>query len=156
MARMSPGMVGAGFMLAAAICFSTEDIIIKLTAGHLTVWQISFGRYLLGAAVLLLLARGSVWRLLGRQKGLLVLQAVLATILLVLLTLSIQMLPLSLALILFYLFPAFAALLSPWICRERVSTVEWGAVAVAVSGAVITLWSAEGSAGFKWGYVLVL
>lgn len=153
---MSPGVVGAGFILAASICFSTEDIIIKLTAQDLTVWQISFGRYLLGAVGLLLLSRGSVRRLLGRQRGLLVLQAVLSTILIVLLVLSIQSLPLSLTLILFYLFPAFAALFSPWICQERVLVMEWGAVAVAVSGAGITLWSAEASAGFNWGYLLIL
>ena len=153
---MSPGVLGAGLMLVASFCFSTEDIIIKLTAQDLTVWQISFGRYLLGAVGLLLLARGSISRLLGRQKGLLALQAVLATILLVCLFLSIQRLPLSLTLILVYLFPAFAALFSPWICRERVSALEWGAVVVAVGGAAVTLWSAEGSMGFDWGYVLIL
>jgi len=143
-------------MLTAAVCFSTADIIIKLAADRLTVWQISFGQYLLGGAVIFLLARGSSSRLFGQERGLLVLQAVLGTAMLIFLILAIQMLPLSLALILLYLFPAFAALFSPLICREQVSAVEWGAVAAAVSGAIVILWPSQLGSFLNWGYLFIM
>ena len=156
MARISPAVAGAGFMLAAAIFFSTENAIVKLTTGNLTVWQVAFVRYLLGAVVLFLVFRRSFSRLLGQERRLLILQAVLSTFMYILFILSIQMLPLSLALILFFIFPAFTALFSPWICGERVSAVEWVAVAAAVSGTVIILWPAEMGLGLGWGYLVVL
>ena len=156
MSRMSPAVAGAGFMLAATVCYSTENAIVKIAAGNLTVWQIGFGRYLLGAVILFLLFRRSVPRLLGQERRLLIFQAVLSTFMYILFILSIQMLPLSLALILFFIFPAFTALFSPWICGERVSAVEWGAVAAAVSGTVIILWPAEMGSVLGWGYLVVL
>ena len=153
---MKPGVLGAGLMLTAAICFSIADVIVKLAADRLTVWQISFGQYLLGGVVIFFLARGSTSRLFGQERGLLVLQAVLGTAAMAFLILGIQMLPLSLALILLYLFPAFAALFSPLICREQVSAVEWGAVAAAVCGAIIILWPSQLASFLNWGFLFIM
>lgn len=156
MARISAQVAGAGLMLTAAAFFSTENAIVKLTTGSLTVWQVGFSRYLLGGVILFLVFRRSLPRLFGQERRLLVFQAGLSTFMYLLFILSIQMLPLSLALILFFIFPAFTALFSPLICRERVSVMEWGAVAAAVSGTVIILWPTEVGSVIGWGYLVVL
>ena len=69
---------------------------------------------------------------------------------------AIQWIPLSMALILFYLWPVFTCLLSPWIAGEPTGKREWPFVIGALFGAVLILWPDRVGADLGPGHFLAL
>lgn len=72
------------------------------------------------------------------------------------LTVALIVLPLFEALVLLYLFPAFAALLSPWLTGDRVTGRQWCLVAAACAGSGLVLWSGQLVNGLQLGHLLAL
>lgn len=143
-------------MLTSAFFLAAGDVAIKLIGPELTVWQIGVGRFLFGAATIPLLAWGAWAGLRGQRRGLLLLRGVTGTGAFLCLIMAIKTLPLSLALVLFCLRPAFGALLSPLICRERTSGAEWLAVTLSFGGAVLILWPAGLGPGLTLNHLFPL
>ena len=139
--RVSPALPGAALAVLAAVFFSVLNVAIRLSESHLTVWHMMFGRSLFALIFLLLLAR--IWgvSLKGRRRSLLLLQGVTGTAGILCLTYAFVSIPLFQTLILFYTYPAVAALLSPLLTRDRIELLDWICIGLAFSGTVLILWS---------------
>ena len=82
----------------------------------------------------------SLW---GKQRFLLTLRGLSGSVAFLLLVASLQRIPLSLAMILFYLYPAFTALLSPWVTGEPTAKIAWPFIGGAFIGISLILWPHE-------------
>jgi drug/metabolite transporter (DMT)-like permease len=117
--------------------FAVLDGLIKLLGPGFSVWDISFYRFGVGLAVLLAV---SDWRrnpFRGHNPRLLVVRGVTGSIAFFCLVVAIQLVPISTAMVLFFSYPAFSALLSPWIFGERISMGESLSVLAALVGVAI-------------------
>jgi drug/metabolite transporter (DMT)-like permease len=126
--------VGAGLMLSSALMFAVLDGLIKLLGPGFSVWDISFYRFGVGLAVLLAI---SDWRrnpFRGHNQRLLFIRGVTGTIAFFCLVAAIHLVPISTAMVLFFSYPAFSALLSPLIFGERITTGESVSVLAALAG----------------------
>lgn len=129
--------LGMAIMISAAAAFAVGDIGLKVYSRDLTVWQIAFGRAVVGLTGTIILAGYFGKNILGANRGWLVVLGVLSTSIFLGLATAMKYLPLSVAMALFYLYPAFGALFSPLINKENPSNQDWLAVAVAIAGAFI-------------------
>lgn len=149
-------MIGAFYLLTASLLFTAMDVTIKLTVSQLSPWQIGFGRFAFGTVVTYLLARmtgRSVW---GKRRGKLILRGVTGTIQFVCMIIALGFLPLSLALIIFFTFPALAALLAPLFTNERADGPDWVLIAAAFAGIGLIMWPTGGGIQPGWGHLLAL
>lgn len=103
-----------------------------------------FGRSLLGVIFLLFLARTTGVHLAGQKKGTLILLSCTGTLGIFCLTLALITIPLFQALILFYTYPVLAALISPWLTKDKNSLQNWLCIILAFIGTGLTLWSGQG------------
>jgi len=132
-----PAGVGAGLMLSSALMFAVLDGLIKLLGPGFSVWDISFYRFGVGIAVLLSI---SDWRrnpFRGDNQGLLIVRGVTGSLAFFCLVAAIHLVPISTAMVLFFSYPAFSALLSPLIFRERITMSESACVLAALAGVTI-------------------
>lgn len=148
--------VGAAQMLGAAAMFTILDAVIKLGGHQLNVWQMSLGRYVVGAVAVVIMARLAGLSVLGRDRKLLLLRGAAGTVSFLGLIVALTSLELSVALVLFYLFPAFAALFAPWVTRERARGWEWPLIGLAFVGAVIILSPGQGAQTIGPGHIAAL
>ncbi|MGD8388606.1 MAG: DMT family transporter [Desulfobacteraceae bacterium] len=147
---------GAALVILAALLYGAMNISVKLSASHLSVWQTAMGRFLLGALVIPFLARPLHLDLLGRERRLLILRGLCATAAFVLLIQAIKTIPLSVAIVLFYLWPVFACILSAWVAGEPTTGREWPFVIGAFFGSALILWPEEAGPGVQVGHLLAL
>jgi drug/metabolite transporter (DMT)-like permease len=148
--------IGTAWMVCSAVLYGGMNIWIKLGAPHLTVWQTAIGRFALGSFLIAALARPFHIDLRGRSRLLLAARAVSGTLAFLLMVQALQWIPLSVALILFYLWPVFTCLLSPWIAGEPTGKKEWLFVISALLGAALILWPDRVGAGLGLGHFLAL
>jgi len=146
--------VGAGLALLAALSFSGLDVLVKISEGGLTIWQIALARCLLGMASMAVLTRLKGVPLLGSKRWILLASGICGAWAFIVLGLTIRRLPLAEALVLLYLFPAFSALLSPWLAGEMVPARDWLWVGVAFAGTVVILWPNRTGTELGWGHLL--
>jgi drug/metabolite transporter (DMT)-like permease len=147
---------GPVLLIFAALFYAAMNTSIKLSADHLTVWQTGIGRFALGAALFPILAWSLRFDLFGRQRGLLVIRGVVATGSFLLIVLALKTIPLSVVVVLFYLWPVFACLLSAWIAGEPTTKREWPFVIGALIGAVLILWPDRFSLVLGVGHLFAL
>lgn len=114
-------LAGPLLMLAAALLFTLMNIIIKLLGPEFRVWDIGFYRFFGGGLLMLVLfsRRGNPFR--GNNIRLLVIRGCTGSVAFLALVTSIRLLPVSTALVIFYSFPAFAAVFSCLLYKERIS-----------------------------------
>ena len=93
----------------------------------------------------------SLW---GSHRVLLSIRGLCGSVAFLLLVASLQRIPLSVALIIFYLYPAFTALLSPWVTGEPASRTAWLLIGCAFVGIVLILSPSDASAGINVGHLL--
>lgn len=99
-----------------------------------------FARSVFGVAAMLMLARFgniSIW---GRSRPTLLLAGVASIVNVVCLMSAILLLPLFEALVLLYLYPLFAALISPVVSGDRLSKIDWVGIALGLAGTILVLW----------------
>lgn len=149
-------LVGAGLALLAAFSFGGCDVLVKISEEGLTIWQIALGRCLLGMASVVVLTR--LWKvsLLGRSRLVLLASGISGAWAFIILGLTLRRLPLAETLVLLYLFPAFSALLSPWLAKEKIPARDWFWVGVAFLGTVVILWPDRAGSRLEWGHLLGL
>jgi drug/metabolite transporter (DMT)-like permease len=123
------------------------DLLIKALGASFTSWQIAFYRTFGGMTALLFLfgRRGNPFR--GSRVGLLMLRGAVGTATFLAFVAAVRLLPLSTAMVLFYAYPAFAAVFAALLLGERVSRAGVACLgAVLVGIAVVVDFRGGGSA----------
>ena len=156
MPTVSLPWIGAICAFAAACSYAGLNAAIRFADAHMSIWHIVFYRSLFGVAAMIVLAWVKKYPLLGMQRSTLCLAGFSGAVGITALTLALILLPLFEALVLLYLFPVFAALLSPWLTGDRVSNRDWLLISAACCGAAIVLWSGKRVEGLHWGHLLSL
>jgi drug/metabolite transporter (DMT)-like permease len=132
-------IAGPLLMLAAAFIFGILDGLIKLMGPSYRVWDIAFYRWGIGL-VLLVIIFGRQGRLLKtHNRKMMIGRSITGCIAFLSLTAAIRNIPLSTAMVLFFSFPAFAALFSRLIFRESISKKEFFCICGALSGVTVLL-----------------
>ena len=147
---------GLLWLCLAPLFYAALSISAKLSGAHLNVWQISVGRFGLGLLILPVIVRALGLSLWGQQRLLLTARGLCGAVAFLFLVAAFQKIPLSLAMVLFYLYPAFTAILSPWVTGEPTAGSAWPFVCGAIIGTSLILWPFEESAGFNVGHLFGL
>jgi drug/metabolite transporter (DMT)-like permease len=153
MRLLSGGLIWA---CLAPLFYAAMSSSAKLAGAQVSVWHVGVGRFSLGLLVIppVVWALGlSLW---GKQRFLLTLRGLCGSVAFLLLVASLQRIPLSVALILFYLYPAFTALLSPWLTGEPTARIAWLFIGCAFIGIVLILWPTEASADLNSGHLFAV
>ncbi|EFK06104.1 putative membrane protein [delta proteobacterium NaphS2] len=154
--EMHRGFFGVSLLLMASLMFTAISLIVKITASTLGPWEIGFARFLFGLIFTLLAARAWKRFIWGQHRLLLIVRGIVSTISFVCLVSSIQMVPLSQATVLFFLFPMFAAIHGLWLNRDPVPFMDWVFILGGFCGALLVSWSGALSNGFEPGHLVAL
>lgn len=149
---------GAGLIVLAAICFGTlgplsrfaEDAGVGSLA--LVAWRAGIGAAVMAIFIAVRLATGrtqplSLARIPVRDRWFMVAAAVANTVLNLSVFVAFNRISIALALLLFYLYPAFVALVSVIWFGERLDRLRWAALGVSFTGLVLVLAGTEGGIG---------
>jgi drug/metabolite transporter (DMT)-like permease len=147
------GNWGVLFAFLSASLFAALNVALRLSEPYLTVWHVMFGRSLFGVAAMLAIARWMRIDLLGRHRPTLVLAGLTGVGGVTCLMAAIYMLPLFEALVLLYLYPVFAAMLSPYVAGDRIRGMGWLLIGLAFIGTVLILWSGQAAGRLQWGHL---
>jgi len=147
---------GAIWLLLAPLLYAGMSISAKLAGTYLSVWQVGVGRFVFGLLLVPIIVRTLRLNLWGRQRFLLMLRGLCGSVAFLLLVASFQRIPLSLAMVLFYLYPAFTTLLSPWITGEPPAKLSWFLTAGAFIGTSLILWPGEASPALNPGHLFAV
>jgi drug/metabolite transporter (DMT)-like permease len=135
--QLDAAIAGPLCMLAAALLFTAHNLLIKQLGPHYSVWSIGFYRF--SGGVLLLVAYcsrfGNPYR--GHNIRLLIIRGCTGALAFMFLLASIRMLPLSTAMVIFYSFPAFAAVFAHWLYREAIGGVGMACIVAVLVGIAI-------------------
>ena len=130
--------LGPLLMLASGLIFAVMDCLIKVSSSAFRIWDIAFYRFGCGMAILILLFG---WRrnpFAGPNRRFLVLRGIAGSLSFLALIIAFRLIPISTALVLFYVFPAFAALFSTLLFKEKLSKdLLW--VLLALGGVAVML-----------------
>ncbi len=135
--HMDASVAGPLLMLSAALMFTLLNVFVKLLGPAFTIWHIGFFRFFGGMVVLLSVfgCRGNPYR--GFNPRLLIIRGCVGSIAFISFITAIRLLPVSLALVIFYSFPAFSAVFSYLIYGERIGKFEIGCIALVVIGVAV-------------------
>jgi len=127
-------VAGPLFMFSVALLSTVLNVLIKLINPAFSIWHIGFYRFFGGVVVLLLIfgRHGNPYR--GHNTWLLFIRGLTGSVAFICMVTAIRLLPVSTALVVFYAFPAFSAVFSFLIYKERISKAQLGCIAVAVMG----------------------
>ncbi|MFH1102336.1 MAG: DMT family transporter, partial [Pseudomonadota bacterium] len=136
---LDAGMAGPLFMLSAALLFTVLNLLVKLLSPEYSVWHIGFFRFFGGLVVL--------WMIFGRLRNpfkgnnirLLIIRGCTGSVAFISIVTAIRLLPVSTALVIFYSYPAFAAIFSFLLYRERISLAETVCITVVIIGIGVLL-----------------
>jgi drug/metabolite transporter (DMT)-like permease len=111
--------VGPLLMLAAAFLFSVMDVLINLTGPAFRTWDIAFYRFGFGLVILIGILgwKGNPFK--TDNLKLMMIRGISGSLAFLSLVTAIQLIPISTAIVLFFSFPAFAALF------KAKSSVSW-------------------------------
>lgn len=127
-------IAGVFFMLSAALLFTLLNILVKTLGPEFTVWHIGFFRFFGGAIILLAVfgRTGNPYK--GNNIRLLIIRGCTGSIAFICIISAIRLLPVSTALVIFYSFPAFSAIFSFLIYKERISVSELACILLVIFG----------------------
>jgi drug/metabolite transporter (DMT)-like permease len=129
--------VGPLLMLASGFIFAVMDCLIKVSVSSFRLWDIAFYRFGGGMVILLLIFS---WRrnpFDGHNRKYLLLRGIAGSISFFAVVIAYRLIPISTALVLFYVFPAFAALFSSLFFKEKITKDLLWAVVTLVGVAVM-------------------
>ena len=147
---------GIIWICLAPLCYSALSVSAKLASLHLSIWHISLGRFSLGLITIPFLVRYLKLDLWGQGRFLLTLRGLFGTTGFILLVASFHHIPLSVAMTLFYLYPAFTAILSPAITGEPVPGLAWPFIGGAFIGTSLILWSDTAGGALNAGHLMAV
>lgn len=141
-------------MLSSGFLFAVMDCLIKLLGPPIRIWDVAFFRFGCGMAFLFLMFarnldifRANNWKLLA-ARGVTGSLAFLAFVL------ALRLIPISTVLVLFYSYPAFAALFSAVLFKEKMTVKEVLWIFVAICG--VGVFMDTGLEGGLFGQVVTL
>ena len=128
-------VAGPLFMLSAALLFTLMNLLVKRFGPEYSVWHIGFYRFF-GGWVL-------IWVIFGRHRNpykginirLLIIRGCTGSAAFICAVTAIRLLPVSTALVIFYTYPAFAAIFSFLLYKERIGKWEMACIALVALGA---------------------
>lgn len=132
--HMDASVAGPLLMLSAALLFTLLNVFVKLLGPAFTVWHIGFFRFFGGLVVLLSIFGRHRNPYKGFNTRLLIIRGCVGSIAFISFITAIRLLPVSMALVIFYSFPAFSAVFSYLIYGERIGKFEIACIAVVVIG----------------------
>jgi drug/metabolite transporter (DMT)-like permease len=132
--QLDAAVLGPLFMLSAALSFTLLNLLLKLLGPQYTVWSIGFYRFFGGAAVLIAVFGRNRNPYKGHNIRLLIIRGCTGCIAFLCIVTAIRLLPVSTALIIFYSYPAFAAIFSFIIYKERIGMLEISCIAAVLIG----------------------
>jgi drug/metabolite transporter (DMT)-like permease len=144
------------WVILAPLFYSAMSASAKIAGNHLSVWQIGVGRFALGLLVVPIVVKALRLSLWGQQRFLLTVRGLCGSVAFLLLVAAFQRIPLSLAMVLFYLYPAFTALLSPAVTGEPTPRIAWPFIGGAFIGTCVILWPHEASGALNWGHLFAV
>ncbi|MDY6790980.1 MAG: DMT family transporter [Thermodesulfobacteriota bacterium] len=132
--QLDASVAGPLFMLSAALLFTLLNLLIKLIGPQFTIWHIGFYRFFGGIIVLFTIfgRHSNLYR--GNNIRLLIIRGCTGSVAFISIITAIRLLPVSTALVIFYSFPAFAAIFSFLIYGERIGKHEIICITVVVIG----------------------
>lgn len=132
--KLDAVVAGPLFMLSAALIFTLLNLLIKLLGPAYTVWHIGFFRFFGGVVLLVAIfgRRRNPYR--GNDIRLLIIRGCTGSVAFISMVTAIRMLPVSTALVIFYAFPAFAAVFSFLIYGDRIGRREMACIAGVMIG----------------------
>ncbi|HJO62394.1 MAG TPA: DMT family transporter [Desulfobacterales bacterium] len=133
--------------------YGAMSVSAKLTGTHLSVWHLGTGRFGLGLFVIPVVVKALGLELWGQKRFLLTVRGLCGTASFLLVIAAFQMIPLSLAMIIFYLYPAFTALLSPWVAGEPTPKIAWLFICGSSIGISLILWQHAASGPLNLGHL---
>ena len=153
--QLDATVIGPLFMLSAALSFTLLNLLLKLLGPQYTVWSIGFYRFLGGAALLIALFGWHHNPYKGYNIRLLIIRGCTGCTAFLCIVTAIRLLPVSTALVIFYSYPAFAAVFSFIIYKERIGMLEIACIAAVLIGVGI-LFDFQLAGGRLLGQVIVL
>ena len=131
--------LGPLLMLTSALMFAVLDVLIKIIGPEFRVWDIAFYRWGGSFAVMMIIFswQGNPFKC--DNLKMMVIRSISGCIAFLALTTAIRLAPVSTVMVLFYSFPAFAAIFSYLIFGERVSKAEVICIAAAFCGVAVLL-----------------
>ena len=111
-------------MTASALLFAVLDSFIKLLGPPFRIWDIAFYRFGFGLIVLVSIFGWKNNPFRSNDLKLLIIRGIVGSLAFLSLVATIQLIPISTAMVLFYSFPAFAALFSTLFLSEKVTRFE--------------------------------
>jgi drug/metabolite transporter (DMT)-like permease len=130
---------GPLFMLLSACSFTVMNLMLKQATGDFGVWDIGFYRFCGGLIILGAVFRRKANPFRSGNRRLLLIRGCTGSVAFLLFIVSVRRLPVSLALMLLYAYPAFAALFSFWLFKEKASAGAWLCMASVLVGVVILM-----------------
>lgn len=144
--RTDSGAAGAALIVLSAICFGTLGPLSRFAEdGGVGALGLVAWRDILGAscvALFLAVQRRPILSLRGipgSQRRMLVLAAVGNTVLNLAIFIAFLRISIALALLLFYLYPAYVAVASWLWFGERLDRVRWAALAISLTGVILVV-----------------
>jgi drug/metabolite transporter (DMT)-like permease len=136
---LDAAVAGPLFMLSAALLFTVLNLLVKLLSPEYSVWHIGFFRFFGGLVVL--------WMIFGRLRNpfkgnnirLLIIRGCTGSVAFISIVTAIRLLPVSTALVIFYSYPAFAAIFSFLLYRERIGLAETACITMVIIGIGVLL-----------------
>jgi drug/metabolite transporter (DMT)-like permease len=151
-----PILGGLLWVSLAPLFYSAMSASAKVSGDYLNVWQIGTGRFLLGLIVVPVIVRSLRISLWGQNRFLLIIRGLCGAGAFLLLLAAFQRIPLSVAMVLFYLYPAFTSLFSAWVAGEPTSKSAWPFVCGAFTGTTLILWPDQAAGTFNLGHLLAI
>ena len=130
-------LAGPLLMFSSALTFTAHSIVIKLIGPRFSVWDIAFYRFFGGMVLLIAIFGRNKNPFKGHNIRLLVIRGCTGSITFLCLIAAIRLLPVSTAIVIFYSFPAFAAVFSFLIYKERISKFEIACIGIVFIGVMI-------------------
>ena len=146
--------VGSCFALLSAGLFALNDVAMRLTANHVTVWHMMIARCLIGMLAVAAIAHRVHLPILGRNRAVMLLIGSLNLGGALCMIIAITLLPIFDAIVLLYMYPAFAALFSPYLAHDPIDGIDWLLIATAFTGTILVLWSGHVTYTLQWGHLL--
>jgi drug/metabolite transporter (DMT)-like permease len=150
------GLSGLIWLTLAPLFYAGMSASAKLVGVYVSVWQIGLGRFVLGLVLVPVIVRALGLNLWGRQRFLLTVRGLCGAVAFLLLVAAFQRIPLSVAMVLFYLYPAFTAILSPWVAGEATGRGAWPFICGAFVGTTLILWPGGSSGSLGLGHLFAL
>ncbi len=128
---------GISLMLASAFLFAVLGLLFKLLGPNFRIWDIAIYRFGGGAIILFSLFGWKQNLFKPRNPKMMLIRGITGSVAFLTLVFAIRLIPLSTAMVFFYSYPAFAAMLSPILFGDRISIADVICVSMAIIGVVV-------------------